>query len=80
MRHYYAAQSPRGFSNEIRVYVFTSRIRRDAWVDEHADDGDVNSAARGAYAITYREMRQITGYRGDDATASYNSAEPEFVV
>ena len=73
---YYAAQSPRGFANEINVYSFTSRSARDAWVNEHKDDGDVNSATRGAYAVTAREASRIMRDRGDAATDSYNSRTP----
>ena len=75
-RRWYAAQSPRGFGNEINVYSFASRKLRDAWVEAHEDDGDVNSAHCGARSITAREARQICGYRGDAITQSYNSTEP----
>lgn len=71
---FYAAQSPRGFANEINVHVFPSRDARDTWVAEHADDGDVNSASCGAYKITAKSARSILGYRGDAATQNYNSA------
>jgi hypothetical protein len=71
---YYAAQSPRGFANEVNVHTFATKAARDAWVDRHADDGDVNSASQGAYAITSKRARAILGYRGDSATQSYNSA------
>ena len=73
-RQYYAAQSPRGFANEVTVHVFKSRGDRDAWVAQHESDGDVNSAACGAYAITAKRARAILGYRGDAATDSYNAA------
>lgn len=73
-RRFYAAQSPRGFANEVRVHVFPSRADRDVWVAAHEDDGDVNSASQGAYAITSKQAREILGYRGDAATQSYNSA------
>ena len=73
MMTYYAAQSPRGFSNEINVYRFVGRAKRDAWVAAHADDGDSNSAALGARTITSSEARAILGYRGDAITASHNS-------
>lgn len=69
---YYAAQSPRGFANETIIHIFTSREARDLWVDDHADDGDVNSASCGAYKITSQEARRISGYRGDEITSSYN--------
>lgn len=72
MKHFYAQQSPRGFGNEINVIRFTSRAARDQWVDAHKNDGDCNSAAMGAEAITASEARQIIGFRGDDSTASYN--------
>lgn len=58
-RKYYAAQSPRGFANEVIVYVFNSRQARDEWVDIHKDDGDVNAATRGAYAITAKDAKRI---------------------
>jgi hypothetical protein len=73
MMTFYAAQSPRGFANEINVRAFASRQERDAWVLAHEDDGDVNSASQGAYAITSKRARAILGYRGDAATQSYNS-------
>lgn len=73
-RHYYAAQRPRGFANETYVYKFASRAERDAWVAEHEHDGGVNSYYCGAYSITARHARQLVGYRGDDATESYNVA------
>lgn len=72
-RTFYAAQSPRGFSNETVVHQFPSKRARDQWVSEHADDGDVNSAACGAYRITSARAREIVGYRGDELTQSYNS-------
>lgn len=75
-RRYYAAQKPRGFANEIEVCSFGSRALRDAWVDAHADDGDVNSAACGAYAVTAAEARKICRYHGDAVTGSYNSTKP----
>lgn len=71
-RKFYAAQSLRGFANEIDVHAFNSRATRDAWVNDHTDDGDVNSAARGAYAISSYKARRILGYRGDAATQSFN--------
>lgn len=73
MRHYYAKQSPRGFANEIVVHRFPSRAARDAWVEVHASDGDVNAASMGASACTAREARSILAYRGDAITESYNS-------
>lgn len=71
-RHCYAKQSPRGFANEVKVHVFADRESRDAWVEEHCHDGDVNSAACGAEVCTAKEARSILGYRGDAATESYN--------
>jgi hypothetical protein len=71
--HYYAAQSPRGFANEISVHIFCTRADRDQWVAKHADDGDVNAAYCGAYAITSRRARKIIGYRGDAVTENFNS-------
>lgn len=76
---YYAAKSPRGFGNEIATYSFSSQSRRNDWVAAHKDDGGAHSAARGAYSITAREMRQICGCRGDAATESFNYTEPEFL-
>lgn len=73
-RRFYAAQSPRGFVNEVMVHVFRSRADRDAWVAEHEDDGDANSAACGAYAITAKRARDILGYRGNAITESFNDA------
>lgn len=32
MPYHYAAHSPRGFSNEIEVHVFTGKVERDRWV------------------------------------------------
>lgn len=64
---FYAAQSPRGFANEINVYSFSSMAARNAWVAEHEDDGDVNSATRGAYAVTRAKAMQIAGHGYDRA-------------
>lgn len=72
-RHFYAAQSPRGFANEIVVHIFPARRTRDAWVAAHTDDGDVNSATRGARIIGAGAAYAIAGYRGDAATQSYNT-------
>ena len=72
-RHYYAAQSPRGFANETQVHVFRSRAARDAWWEDHKSDGDVNSASCGAYRVTAKEARAIINYTGDSVTRSYNS-------
>jgi hypothetical protein len=71
-RHYYAEQSPRGFANEVIVHKFESRAQRDAWVEEHQYDGDVNSAYTGARACTAAEAKRILAYRGDAITESYN--------
>lgn len=71
-RHYYAEQAPRGFANEIMVHRFPSRQARDAWVEEHAYDGDCNSAACGASACTADRARHILAYRGDAITESYH--------
>ena len=71
-RHYYAEQSPRGFANEVIVHKFESRAQRDAWVEEHQYDGDVNSAYTGAGVCTAAEARRILAYRGDAITESYN--------
>jgi len=73
MKHYYAEQSPRGFANETNTYRFSSKAGRDTWVTKHASDGDVNSAACGACAITEKQARKNVGYRGDAATQSFNS-------
>lgn len=73
-RTFYAAQSPRGFANETHVHSFPTRAARDAWVSDHADDGDVNAATRGAYSITAKEARAILGDRGDAATETFNAA------
>jgi hypothetical protein len=72
IRRYYAAQSARGFANEVDVHSFPSRKSRDAWVAAHCDDGDVNSASQGAYVVTAKRARALVGYRGDVATQSYN--------
>ena len=72
-QNWYAAQSPRGFANEIRVYRFFTREARDAWHEEHKHDGDCNSAALGAYIITAREAARILGCRGDAITQCFNS-------
>jgi len=71
-KHYYAEQSPRGFANETMVHRFPSRAARDAWVEEHRYDGDINSAYTGASACTADEARRILAYRGDAITESYN--------
>ena len=71
-RHYYAAQSPRGFGNEITVYRFPSRSARDDYVRQHKDDGGSNSAALGAYAVTAREAHRIANWPGNATTHSYN--------
>lgn len=70
MTIYYAAQSPRGFANEVDIHAFSTKAKRDAWVDEHADDGDVNSATMGAYAVTQKEARKIVGYSLDSQDAA----------
>ena len=71
-RRYYAAQSPRGFSNEVVVHVFRTRSDRDAWVLEHEDDGGVNSATWGAYAVSARHARRIIDSLAIAATQSFN--------
>jgi hypothetical protein len=69
----YAVQSPRGFSNELTVHAFATAADRDAWVAQHEDDGDVNSAALGARAITAKQAAGIMHDRGDAATRTYNA-------
>lgn len=66
-RNYYAAQSPRGFSNEVDIYIFRSIAERNAWVSEHTNDGDANSAHRGAYAVSRAEAARIAGPAHDQA-------------
>jgi len=56
---YYAAQRPRGFTNETIVSRFASKRARDAWVIDHETDGDVNAATHGAYAITANRARYL---------------------
>ena len=75
-RQFYAAQSPRGFANEVDVRRFGTKAARDAWVAEHADDGDVNSATRGAYAVTAREARRLVGHPLDSTEARMKMGEP----
>lgn len=70
-RNFYAAQSPRGFSNEVVVHVFSTRAGRDAWVAENDDDRD--GAERCPWAITAKAARRILGDRGDGVTQSYNN-------
>lgn len=72
-KHYYAEQSPRGFANEINTYRFANKASRDAFVKEHQDDGDCNSASLGADAIDAKTAYKNVGYRGDAATESFNS-------
>lgn len=79
-RRYYAAQRPRGFANEVKVYSFSSADRRNRWVDEHEHDGGVNSAACGARRATATEARRICRYSGNASTRSYNSGEPVFIA
>jgi hypothetical protein len=71
-KHYYAAQSPRGFANETNVIRFADKATRNQWVEEHKNDGDCNSAACGAYAVTAAEARKIVAYKGNALTESYN--------
>lgn len=73
-RRYYAAQSPRGYGNEIQVHVFPSRAARDGWVREHAEDGDVNAARCGAYAISAQRARHMLGWRGTVTVANMHTA------
>lgn len=81
MARFYAAQSPRGFANEVSVYAFSSRTKRDAWVAEHADDGDVNSASCGAYVVTRRQAARIAGPAYDRAGFKIaNSVDATFVA
>jgi hypothetical protein len=69
---FYAAQSPRGFRNEINVHSFETKAARDQWVAKHSDDGDVNSASCGAYKVTSRRAREILGFRGDAEIENFN--------
>lgn len=73
MRNYHARQSPRGFWNEKRVHIFQDRLSRDAWVNEHRSDGDVNSSTCGARPCTAKEALRIINYRGNAITESYNA-------
>lgn len=73
-RRFFAAQSPRGFANEVNMHVFPTRSSRDAWVAEHCDDGDMNSATQGACSVTAKRARQILGNRGDAIIVGYTSA------
>jgi hypothetical protein len=61
-RHYYAAQSPRGFANEINIYRFGSKADRVAFVSDHF----------GAETITARDARRILARKDNDLTKQYN--------
>ena len=63
MRVFYAYQRPRGFINEVNVHGFEGRKYRDAWVAEHKDDGDVNSASLGAKACTAKMAKGLLAER-----------------
>lgn len=69
---FYALQSPRGFSNEVNAHSFPSKKERDNWVKEHEHDGDVNSAALGAYSVSAKKAKQILSQKDDDLTKYYN--------
>ena len=71
-RHYYAAQSPQGFANQVNVHIFWTKSARDLWVARHANDGDVNSASRGAYCVTAKQAHAILTRRSDAVTQQYN--------
>ncbi len=70
-RHFFARQAPRGFANEIAIHSFTTHADRDAWVEEHRNDGDVNAAYCGAKTCTAGEATEILHRRGNDATRQY---------
>ncbi len=72
----YAVQSPRGFANELNVHAFVDTATRDAWVAEHEDDGDVNSATCGARPISPKQAADILHYRGNASTEAYNAIIP----
>ncbi len=72
-RHFFARQAPRGFANEIDIHSFSLRADRDAWVADHASDGDVNAAYCGAKPCTAREATEILRRRKDDLTMQYNN-------
>jgi hypothetical protein len=74
-RHYYAAQSPRGFGNEVNVIRFADKATRDRWVEEHKDDGGSNSAACGAYAVSAAQARKIAGCKDSYNVMSDYEAE-----
>ncbi len=61
MAKFYAAQSPRGFANEVYVYAFNTKSLRDLWVGEHCNDGDVNSAYCGAYVVNAATAKRLAG-------------------
>jgi hypothetical protein len=71
MRHYYAAHMPRGFSNEVNTYRFTSRKARDQFIRE-TNDGE-ERPERWAKTITAREALANVRDQGDAATQNYNS-------
>jgi hypothetical protein len=66
---YYVDHCPRGFANERIVRKFATKAARQSWLDAF-DHDDVNANAE---AIGYKEAMRLAGYRGDDATESFNS-------
>ena len=72
-KHFYAEQSPRGFANEIQTYRFTTKAARDKFVADPCNDGDCNSATKGARAINAKQALANVKYAGNATTKSYNS-------
>jgi len=78
IRHYYAAQMPRGFRNEIDVYRFAKKKDRDEWVERHMSDGDCESARLGAWRIRSKTAKSILAEKPeDDVFGVYHTFEDE---
>jgi hypothetical protein len=72
-KYYYAAQSPEGFENGVHVVRFTDKATRDRWVCAHKVGGPCNSPARGAYAVTFEEVRHVASTHSNSWMTDYNA-------
>lgn len=73
IRHFYAAQEPRGFANESNVHQFDSRAERDKWVEEHLDD---NYGQANTRVVTARLARSYL-LRKDEFNKLFTPADRE---
>lgn len=69
-KRYCAAVHPRGFSNEVTIYIFSTVAQRNLWINTHSED----EVSRHPYTISAKEVRALLSQKDDAVTTYYITA------